>query len=69
MDSGSRFVDGKMLLCVCPSCNNSRQKVAGKFTIVRRGHERNGLARFLCMNCNKWFNESTGETMKWLDRY
>lgn len=60
--------DEKMVYCICPSCNTARKKVAGKFNIVKRGYERNKLARFLCLSCNSWFNERTGEVMKWLER-
>ncbi|MBT4804660.1 hypothetical protein HON71_00645 [Candidatus Woesearchaeota archaeon] len=59
----------KMIFCICPSCNISRKKIEGKFTIVRKGRERNGAARFFCLNCNTWFNEKTGEIMGWMKRY
>lgn len=68
MDDGTVLIDEKMLFCICPSCKISRKKVGRKFTIIKKGKERNNTARFLCRNCNTWFNGRTGDIMKWLDR-
>ena len=57
-----------LVYCICPSCKIIRKKNNGKLTIIKKGKERNKIARFLCMNCNTWFNEKTGESMKWYDR-
>lgn len=64
----NRLKDENMLYCLCPNCKNIRKKISGKLNIVKRGYERNGIARFLCLNCSTWFNEKTGDTMKWLER-
>ncbi len=56
-----------LIYCICPSCNVSRKKIEGKYTIIKRGSERNGFARFFCLNCDTWFNERTGDTMSWLN--
>jgi len=61
--------DGKILYCICPRCKTIRRKVNGRINIVRRGYERNGIARFLCLKCNKWFNEKTGDSMRWQERF
>ena len=58
----------KLLYCICPRCKNMRKRIEGKLTIIQRGYERNGSARFLCLHCNSWFNERTGESMRWLGR-
>lgn len=68
MDNELTFSENKFLYCICPSCKTIRKKVSGKFNLVRRGYERNGFARFYCLNCGSWFNERTGEVMKWQDR-
>lgn len=64
-----RLSDEKLLYCICPNCNIIRKKVDGRFTIVKRGYERNGLARFFCLKCKIWFNEKTGDSMQWLKRF
>lgn len=60
--------DGKFILCLCPYCKTARKRIQNKYNIVRRGYERNGLARFFCHSCDKWFNEKTGEIMSWMER-
>ncbi|MBU2633746.1 MAG: hypothetical protein KJ674_00720 [Nanoarchaeota archaeon] len=60
--------EDNFVYCICPSCKITRKKIKGKLTIIKRGKERNKIARFLCLDCNKWFNEKTGESMKWYDR-
>ena len=60
-----RIIDEKHLYVMCPKCGIIRQKNKGKFNIIKRGRERNGIARFLCSECRKWFNEKTGESMQW----
>ena len=60
--------DEKIVYCICPRCCTIRKKINGKYNIIKKGYERNGLARFLCLNCNKWFNEKTGESMRWMKR-
>ncbi len=58
-----------LVYVVCPHCKTQRKKGEDKkWNIVRRGYERNKLARFLCKNCNNWFNEKTGEAMGWYGR-
>ncbi len=57
-----------LLYCICPYCKTSRKKLEGKFTIIKRGRERDGAARFLCLECDTWFNERTGNTMGWMGR-
>lgn len=65
----ARFsVDAKLVYCICPHCKTPRKKVNNSFTIVKRGYERNGLARFLCFHCNSWFNEQSGDILRWLER-
>jgi transposase-like protein len=58
----------KLLFCFCPYCKKKRKKTGRSYNIIRKGYERNGLARFLCTKCKKWFNEKTGKTMSWLER-
>jgi len=60
--------DENMVYCMCPSCKTIREKVNGRYNIIKRGYERNGFARFFCMGCRKWFNEKTGEAMEWYER-
>jgi transposase-like protein len=60
--------DDKIVYCVCPGCGMRRSKENGEFTIVLRGKERNGIARFLCKACGKWFNEKSGSAMRWYER-
>jgi len=61
--------DEGILYCICPGCKSTRKKVNGKYNIIKRGVERNGLARFLCLDCTKWFNEKTGDSMRWQRRF
>ncbi|MBN2459174.1 hypothetical protein JXB28_02725 [Candidatus Woesearchaeota archaeon] len=61
-------IDESVVYCICPKCHSARKKVNGKFTIIKRGKERNGLARFLCLKCKTWFNEQTGDAMGWYGR-
>ena len=68
MDTISAFPDNKIVYCKCPKCGAIRKKINQKFNIVKRGYERNGIARFFCVKCRIWFNEKTGESMKWLER-
>jgi transposase-like protein len=68
MSNTSDFTDDKIIYVVCPKCRTVRKKINGKYNIIKRGYERNHDARFLCGVCGKWFNESTGESMKWLGR-
>jgi transposase-like protein len=63
-----KVLDEKMLFVICPECKTPRQKIGGKFTIVKRGKERNGLARFFCTRCLSWFNEETGNCERWRER-
>ncbi|MBW2987973.1 hypothetical protein DRJ48_01470 [Candidatus Woesearchaeota archaeon] len=59
----------QLVYCICPHCKTPRVKGRDKkWTIIRRGYERNGIARFFCRKCGKWFNESTGLAMEWLSR-
>ena len=60
---------GKIVFCICPHCGTKRKMVGGKFNILKRGYERNGLARFLCTACGNWFNEKTGKAMRWYSRF
>lgn len=60
--------DDNIVYSICPHCNNVRKKVNGKFTIIKRGIERNGLARFFCLQCKSWYNERTGNAMQWYAR-
>lgn len=60
--------DENIVYCICPRCKKRRRKVNGHFNIIKRGRERNGLARFFCRHCHKWFNEETGEAMSWYNR-
>ena len=67
--SGARFlINSKLVYCICPNCNIPRKIINNQYNIVRRGYERNGLSRFLCLSCKTWFNEQTGKTMQWLGR-
>ena len=59
---------GKLVYCICPKCRAVRKMEDGKYNILKRGYERNGLARFYCTSCKIWFNEQSGETMNWQDR-
>jgi len=68
MDERTRIHDDEFLYCKCPYCGLLRAKIKKKFNIVKRGRERNGLARFFCTGCGKWFNEKTGEGMRWMGR-
>lgn len=52
----------------CPHCGTRREKHGKYWTILKRGKERNGLARFLCRSCDTWFNERSGEHLGWLSR-
>jgi len=61
--------DDKIVYCMCPKCKTVRKKVNGRFNIIKRGYERNGIARFFCQNCKTWFNENTGDTMRWEERF
>jgi len=65
----SKDIENNIVYCICPNCKFIRKKIEGKFTIIKRGKERNGIARFLCLNCDKWFNEKTGESMQWQSRF
>lgn len=69
MAEHNKFLDENILYCICPKCKAVREKVNGGYNIVRRGYERNGLARFFCLNCKKWFNEKTGDSMRWQKRF
>jgi transposase-like protein len=60
--------DDKVVYCICPNCKTVREKVGKYFTIIKRGNERNGIARFLCLKCKLWFNERTGNAMTWYGR-
>lgn len=54
---------------VCPRCKTKMVKSPKSgWTIIKRGHERNGTARFFCKNCGKFFNAKTGLTMEWAER-
>jgi hypothetical protein len=68
MGQGLDFREKKMLYCICPSCKIVRKKENGKYTIIKKGYERNGVARFLCLNCDSWFNEISGDFMSWFER-
>lgn len=61
--------DEEVVYCFCPRCKAQREKVNGKFTIIKRGKERNGFARFFCTHCKTWFNARTGESMEWMGRF
>lgn len=61
-------IEENLVYCICPYCNTVREKKEKKLTIIKKGKERNKLARFLCMNCKRWFNEKTGNSMKWYER-
>ena len=65
----SRNIEENILYCICPKCGTARRRVGKKYTIIKKGKERNGIARFLCINCNKWFNEKTGDIMQWQSRF
>jgi len=65
----SKNIEDNVVYCICPICKTIRKKINRKYTIIRRGKERNGIARFLCINCNKWFNEKTGDIMQWQSRF
>ena len=58
----------KIIYCMCPKCKSIRKRIDGRFNIIKRGYERNGLARFFCTDCKKWFNEKTGDSLRWKDR-
>ena len=58
----------KHVYCFCPKCGVRREMYEGKYNIVKKGYERNGLARFNCLECGAWFNEKTGKAMPWLER-
>jgi transposase-like protein len=60
--------DDKVVYCVCPHCKTVREKINKHFTIIKRGNERNGIARFFCLSCSNWFNERTGNAMTWYGR-
>jgi transposase-like protein len=60
--------DENIVYCICPKCKSVRKKINNKYNIIKRGHERNGSARFLCLNCKKWFNEKTSDSMGWYSR-
>ena len=64
----SKNTEDKIIYCICPNCKLIRRRMNGKYTIIKKGRERNGIARFLCLGCGKWFNENTGESLKWQDR-
>ncbi|PIN73328.1 hypothetical protein COV20_03800 [Candidatus Woesearchaeota archaeon CG10_big_fil_rev_8_21_14_0_10_45_16] len=65
----ARFLsDLKMVYCICPYCKTSRKLSETGYTIIKRGYERNGLTRFFCRGCQSWFNERTGDSMRWLER-
>jgi len=61
-------IEENVVYCICPRCKTIRKKIKGRYTIVKRGKERNGIARFFCKNCGKWFNEHTGDAMQWFKR-
>jgi transposase-like protein len=63
-----KSLDENVVYCICPKCKSIRKKINGKYNIIKRGKERNGIARFLCLRCGKWFNEQTGDSMSWLKR-
>ena len=60
--------DDNVVYCICPKCKTIRKKIKGKYTIIKRGKERNQTARFLCLKCGNWFNEKTGDSMSWYKR-
>jgi transposase-like protein len=60
--------DENVVYCICHKCKAIRKKVNGKYNIIKRGKERNGIARFLCLKCKIWFNERTGDSMSWYKR-
>jgi len=58
-----------LVYVVCPQCGTQRKKDQNrKWTIIKRGYERNGTARFLCRKCGAWFNEKSGQAMEWYER-
>lgn len=59
----------EIIYCVCPNCKSVRKKTNSLFNIIKRGYERNNLARFLCLNCHTWFNEKTGDSLRWQKRF
>jgi transposase-like protein len=59
----------KIVYCICPKCKAVRKMIDGRFNIVQKGYERNGFARFLCLECKTWFNEKTGKAMHWYSRF
>ena len=59
----------KIVYCMCPKCKFVRQRAEGKYNIIQRGYERNGIARFFCTNCKTWFNQKTGRAMEWYKRF
>jgi len=62
-------MEKRLLYCICPQCTLKRERTSEGFTIIKKGYERNGLARFFCRGCGAWFNERTGEAMKWMERW
>ena len=64
----TKNIDESLIYCICPKCGARREKIKGTYTIIKRGKERNGIARFLCLKCEKWFNEETGNSMSWTGR-
>lgn len=60
--------DENVVYCICPKCGMVRKKENRKYTIIRRGKERNGFARFFCLGCKTWFNERKGNAMHWYER-
>ncbi len=62
------IIDDKAVFCFCPRCKTRRQKEGKYWNIVRRGRERNGIARFFCKSCKLWFNGATGRHLSWQGR-
>lgn len=62
------LIDDKTVFCFCPRCGTRREKVGKYWTILRRGRERNGIARFFCKRCATWFNGTTGKHLSWQER-
>ena len=61
-------IDDNIVYCICPKCKTMRKKINGTYNIIKRGKERSKIARFFCKKCKIWFNEHTGEGMRWMDR-